>query len=220
MEGLPIALSVGFYARTRFILNLLPNLKRANGLSRVVSVLAGGHEGPIESTDFQGRTLSMMKLRGHMTSMTDLAMEKLSEYAPEVSFINDFPGAVKSGIGREANTVMTRLLSMFISIIGPFVFMPTRESGERHLFFATSAKYPPRDADVQQAGVPLPTGVNVAYGTDGRLGSGVYSVHFDGESSGANVVDLLATLREQGMVQKVWQHILSEYKRITGNSGL
>ncbi|CAI7640363.1 unnamed protein product [Penicillium discolor] len=221
-EGLHIMPATGYYARTRFISNLLPNLKQAAGLRRVVSVLAGGHEGPIDITDFQGKTMSMLKIRGHLVSMTDMALETLAEQAPEVTFINDYPGAVKTGIGRESNTLLTWFMTIVLMIIGPLIYIPIRESGERHLFFATSAKYPPRVRSVAAAeassGVPLSEGVEIASGTDGNVGSGVYSIHWKGDHAGPKVVKLLAELREQGMAQKVWKHTVGEFDRIVGST--
>lgn len=214
--------ATGYYARTRFISNLLPNLKQAAGLRRVVSVLAGGHEGPIDVNDFQGKTMSMLKIRGHLVSMTDMALEILAEQAPEVTFINDYPGAVKTGIGRDSNTLLAWFMTIVLMIIGPLIYIPIRESGERHLFFATSAKYPPRvrfDAAAEgSSGVPLSEGVEVASGTDGNVGSGVYSIHWKGEHAGPKVVKLLAGLREQGMAQKVWTHTVGEFDRIVGST--
>ncbi|OQE46817.1 hypothetical protein PENCOP_c001G04289 [Penicillium coprophilum] len=220
-EGLHVLPAIGYYARTRFITNLLPNIKQATSLRRVVSVLAGGHEGPIDETDFQAKNMSVLSLRGHLVSMTDLALETLAEQAPEVTFVNDYPGAVKTGIGREANTFLTWFMGIVLMIIGPFIYIPIRESGERHLFFATSAKYPPRvrlDAAEVSDGVPLSEGVEIASGTDGKVGSGVYSIHWSGEHAGPRVVKLLAGLREQGMAQKVWQHTIGEFDRISGSA--
>ncbi|CAG7935086.1 unnamed protein product [Penicillium nalgiovense] len=220
-EGLHLMAATGYYARTRFIVNLLPNLKQATGLRRVVSVLAGGHEGPIDVTDFQGKTMSMINIRGHLVSMTDMALETLAEQAPEVTFINDYPGTVKTGIGREPNTLLVWIITIVLMVIGPLIYIPIRESGERHLFFATSAKYPPRirlDAEVEDSSsVPLSEGVEVASGTDGKVGSGVYSIHWSGEHAGPKVVKLLAGLREEGMAQKVWQHTVGEFDRIVGS---
>lgn len=220
-EGLHIMPATGYYARTRFIANLLPSLKQAASLRRVVSVLAGGHEGHIDVNDFQGKTMSMLKIRGQLVSMTDMALETLAEQAPEVTFINDYPGAVKTGIGRESNTLLAWFMTIVLMIIGPLIYIPIRESGERHLFFATSAKYPPRarsDATAEaSSGVPLSEGVEVASGTDGKVGSGVYSIHWKGEHADPKVVELLAGLREQGMARKVWKHTVGEFDRIVGS---
>jgi hypothetical protein len=209
--------ATAYYARIRFIVNLLPHLKHATSLRRVVSVLAGGHEGPIDTSDFQGKNMSVLKLRGHVVSMTDMALETLAEQAPEVTFINDYPGTVKTGIGRDPNAFLTWLMTIVLLIIGPLIYIPIRESGERHLFFATSAKYPPRAAVDEAAGVPFVGEIVVAEGTDGGIGSGVYSIHWDGEHTGPKVVGLLSGMREQKMAQKVWQHTVTEFKRITGS---
>lgn len=206
-----------YYARIRFIMNLLPLLKQSTSLRRVVTVLAGGYEGPVDATDFQARNMSMLKLRGHGVSLTDLALEKLAEQAPEVSFVHDYPGAVKTGIGRDPTTLFARIMNFVLMIIGPWLFIPNMESGERHLFFATSAKYPPRASADTAAAVPLVDGVDVAQGTDGKVGSGVYSIHWDGEHAGRKSIATLAGLRKQGMAQKIWEHTVGEFKRITGS---
>ena len=66
------------------------------------------------------------------------------------------------------------------------------------------------------SGVPLLGEVAVARGTDGKIGSGVYSVDLAGESSGPKVEKLLASFREQGVAEKFWKHTEEEYRRITG----
>ena len=78
-------------------------------------------------------------------------------------------------------------------------------------------RYPPASpSDDVASGVPLTGDVAVARGTNGEPGSGVYSVDLEGESSGAKVVELLAGLREKGVLEKYWTHTEEEFKRITG----
>lgn len=45
-------------ARTRFIVNLLPQLKKAQSLRRVVTVGAGGKEGPVIPSDWQANDMA------------------------------------------------------------------------------------------------------------------------------------------------------------------
>ncbi|KAJ5776311.1 uncharacterized protein N7511_001322 [Penicillium nucicola] len=213
-EGLNIMLATQYYARIRFAMNLLPQIQAASGLRRVISVLAGGHEGPIHEDDFQARKMNILSLRGHVVSMTDMAFENLAAQAPEVSFINDYPGTVKTGLHREAEGFLMTLMVWVLAIIGPFLYIPIKESGERHLFFATSAQYPARLGE-DGVGVPLVDGLEVANGLDGKAGSGVYSIHWSGTHSGEKVVRLVESLRGQGMVEKVWEHTVGEFKRIT-----
>lgn len=215
-------MALAYYARTRFIVNLLPLLRQAPSLRRVVTVLAAGHEGPIHTNDFQSRNIPFTNVRGHSISMTDMMLEHVAQEAPEVSFVHDYPGPVKSGFGRETNSVLMRVAITIFKLVGPLFYIPTRESGERHLFFATSSRYPPRSsADSEGAsGVPVPSGVSVAGGTDGEVGSGVYAVHWDGESVGPKPLKQLTKLRDENMVKQVWEHTAAEFKRVTGSESL
>lgn len=99
-------------------------------------------------------------------------------------------------------------------IIGRYI--PIHETGERRLFLATSAKYPSRTDVETGCGVTTPGGDEVAIGTENKPGSGVYSVTWDGESAGVKTIQLLQTMRHEGMVIKVWNHTEGEFKRIIG----
>ncbi|KAF9891583.1 hypothetical protein FE257_003594 [Aspergillus nanangensis] len=221
-EGLHIFMALAYYARARFIVNLLPLLRQAPSLRRVVTVMAAGHEGPIHTNDFQSRNIPWSRVRGHNVSMIDMMHEHMVDRAPEVSFVHDYPGPVKSGFGRETNGVLVRIAITAFKMVGPLIYIPSRESGERHLFFATSARYPPRaGAETKEAaGVPIPADMSVAGGTDGQKASGVYAVHWDGESAGAKSLKMLARLRNKDMVKQVWEHTISEFQRVTGSESL
>jgi hypothetical protein len=95
--------------------------------------------------------------------------------------------------------------------------VPIEECGERHLYLATSARFQPKDGD--NAAVKLGDAVEVAVGTTGEVGTGVYSVGQDCESASRKVVELLAGLREKGMVDGVWRHTEAEFKRIVELDG-
>ncbi|CAL5868777.1 uncharacterized protein PFLUO_LOCUS3004 [Penicillium psychrofluorescens] len=213
-ENLLLLVAVGYYARTRFVLNLLPLLRKATSLRRVVSVLAGGKNGAIHPEDFQSRKLSLLARRAHIVSMTDLALEALAQRTPEVSFVHDYPGTVKTDLGKNADSILVSILFSMISLFGWLFCVPIKECGERHLFLATSAKYPAL-ANKPVKVVPLSGDVQIAMGTDGESGSGVYSVDWDGEGTPAKVVGILGELRQQGMGTQVWEHTIAEFKRIT-----
>ena len=108
------------------------------------------------------------------------------------------------------------VLKGVFAVIGPFVSMPHEECGERHLFLATSARYPPSTGVEANAGVAVEKGLTVARGTKGESGSGVYSVNAKGESAGPKVEQLLARFRKDGVVEKVWDSTVGEFNRITG----
>jgi hypothetical protein len=210
-----LAAALAVHSRTRFIVNLLPLLQKATALRRVVSVFAATKEGPINTTDFQGWKLPLMAQRGHASSIVTLSLETLSKKAPDVSFIHNFPGVVKSGIARGTTGAIWFMVKAAIRVLGPLVYIPIVEVGERHLFLATSARYPASKSEDTASGVPLAEGLAIARGTSSKIGSGIYSVDEQGESAKPKVEELLAQLRKEGMVEKVWEHIRGEFVRIT-----
>ena len=134
-----------------------------------------------------------------------------------MTFIHNFPGQVKTNLARSGDGAAIFILRVVSKVIGPLIssYMPNEECGECHVFLATSAKYPAGTNGSTSSGVPLASGVAVARGTNGISGSGVYSVDWEGESSGPQVEELLAKFKKEGLVEKVWEDT-EEFKRITG----
>jgi hypothetical protein len=151
-----------------------------------------------------------------LSSLITLSLEAIAKKAPDVSFIHDFPGPVRSGLGKDATGFAMFLLKTVFKIIGPFIYIPTVESGERHVFLATSARYPPAEGGDTGSGVSLDDGIAVARGINGTQGSGLYSVDWDGESASPKMESLLEEYRKEGMEDKVWKYIQEDYLRITG----
>lgn len=160
-------------------------------------------------TDFQGWKLGRMALMGHEASITTLALEVHYKMAFEVSFVHNFPGAVKSGIACGSIGGLMRVLKTIWAILGPLVHIPLVEAGNRHLFFCTSARFSAGPQDTT-AGVPLVEGLALARGTDGQVGSGVYSINENGKSASPKVEKLLAQFRSQGTVERVWEDIQAD----------
>jgi hypothetical protein len=195
--------ALNYYSRIRFITNLLPLLHNALDLRRVVSVGGGGKEGYLDATDFPAIRVPLPELRGHLATLITLGLEAIAKTAPDVSLIHDYPGSVVTGLYRHMDTL-------------PFdksTSVPIEESGERHLYLATSANFPPVDGN--SAAVRLVDGIDIAIGTEGRSGTGVYSVGEDCGGTSAEVVRLLAPLREDGTADRVWRHTEAELRRIT-----
>ncbi|KAI3332430.1 NAD(P)-binding protein [Xylariaceae sp. AK1471] len=202
-EDIHLLAALNYYSRIRFITNLLPLIQRAPALRRVVTVGGGGHESELDTTDFPALRIPLDQLRGHLTSLVTLGLEAVAQSAPDVSFVHDYPG-----------TVRTKLLDYLPEeVLQTLTFVPLDESGERQLYMATSARFPPASG-VGVAGVSLGDGYDVALGTSGVVGSGMYSVGANCESASPVVLELLAGMRERGLVQEVWRHTESEFHRI------
>lgn len=118
---------------------------------------------------------------------------------------------MKSGIGRGTTGLVAGVYAV-MRMLGPLVWIPEQESGERHLYLLTSARFRAREG-LEQA-VPLGAGVGVALGIDGEEGSGIYSTDEKNESAGPVVVDLFTNFKKEGLVDKIWGAIEEEYERI------
>lgn len=147
--------------------------------------------------------------------MITLHLEGLARMAPEVGFVHNYPGAVKSKIVRGWGPIEIFLGTLF-ALFGPFIFMPKEEVGERHLFMATSERY--RGA-TKEGFVPLPNGVDIAMGTNGSKGSGVYVEDAKQEQSEQKSAQkALKKMRDDGAVEKLVARMRADFERITRNA--
>lgn len=212
-EGLHKLTAIHVYGRLLFTIQLLPLLRAAAPtLARVIFVAAGAHEGPIDPTDFPAIKQPVYTYRGHACSMTSLCMQRLSESAPDVAFVNDYPGLVVTKLVNTFPGAYGVLLRVLVWLFGRWAAVPLEESAARHLFLVTSEAYKPREGGGK--GVPLVQGLEVHTGIDGKAGSGVYSIGSDGEGPGKKAVALLEGYRKDGMQDKVWAHVTGELERV------
>ncbi|KAF5585686.1 hypothetical protein FPCIR_8261 [Fusarium pseudocircinatum] len=219
-EGLPLVTGLTIYSRNRLAINLLPLLEKATSLRRVISVMAGTHEGKLFSDDIAARNIpftSIHNSRGHMCSALTLSLEALARQAPEVSFIHNFPGSVDTNLIRSGDGFMMQVMKYWfkVSMTVRRQWLPKEECGERHAWLCLTGRYP--DKDGSENGIKEE---EVAIGTDGNKGSGVYSVDWDGESASGEVVKLLDGFKEEGLVEKVWKDQEKEFVRITGTTSI
>lgn len=215
-----------YYARTRFIVNLLPQLKQAQSLRRVITVAAGGKEGAVIPTDWQAENMSILSYRRHATSMITLTLLEIAKQAPGVSFIHNYPGFVNTGMSRELTGIVPAITKVLLAPVMAVLKIPIDETGERQLYFATSARFPPRDhgtgtGEAASDGmVALGRGVSTATGADGTSGGGVYSIDYEAEGTSQRVQGILEGLRTDGTAEKLRKHLEEEFVRITGSTAI
>ena len=205
-EGIDCKMSVNYYARMRFILNLMPLLKTASvsgELSRVITILAAGSEGDVQLDDLDlQHHFSLHSCLAHCVLMSDFAVEQLSQRYPGTSFSHSYPGTLKTGIASQLSGPMRLAIKVMYSVMTPWI-IDLQESGERHLFQMTSRCYPAASGG---AGVPAPPNVPPVAGMDGVPGSGGYLLDWDGTPTGdKNVLD---SYRKIDMGNKVWEHTM------------
>ncbi|KAJ6126624.1 hypothetical protein N7523_002236 [Penicillium sp. IBT 18751x] len=105
--------------------------------------------------------------------MTSVSMQELAATHPEVSFVHAYPGVVKTGLMRGSGTVTRVAMNAMLVLARPWL-VPLSESGDRHLYAATSPRFPPRAST---------GGGDVAPGGDGVKGSGAFFLSWDGSAA-------------------------------------
>jgi hypothetical protein len=220
-EGLNSFLAASTYTRVRITQQLLPLLETAaqtTSLARVLDIAGGTKEGEVDTSDIAALRIPFHRLRPHLTSIHTLAWEALAQQAPTVSFIHEFPGAVYTSLHKNISGFLTLLFAFAIEVIhallGRWLFVPIGESGERHVFLATSGRFKPREGEA--SGVPLAKSRDCGTGSDGVVGSGTYSVDWDGEGPTKGSKIVLKALRQRGVHEIVWGHFMAEFDRISG----
>lgn len=211
-EGLPLLAALNFYSRHRFIANLLPLIQQAKALRRVVTVASGSYEGYLDTTNLPGRGVSLLSLRSHFGTLITLGLEAIAKRTPEVSFVHEHPGTVNTSFMQRLPGILGVVIRTITFLLGRWVSIPVEESGERHLFLATSGRFPPLSDAEGNSGVDWDG--EIARGTNGKAGGGVYSVGWNGECASPEVEKLLAEYREKGTAEEIWKHAESEFQRI------
>lgn len=202
----------------RFVHNLLPLL--SSSPSHIVSIHGAGKVGKLIENDLElKQDFSMSNAAMHISTKNTLALAKIASSHPSISCIHVFPGvAVTGGFNVLSEDWVFPLRALFRQVVIPLVKLFTvslKESGERHLFHATSARYPPSGVrDPPAAGVALPSGVAVAKGSDWKEGSGCYLLNYDGETIGDK--KLLDEYYERGMGKNIWEHTYDVFGWVLG----
>lgn len=145
-EGLETAQSLEYYSRMLFIIHLLPLLREAEA-PRVISVLAGGLEKPIDSDDLDLKrpgNFGAIKAQVQYAGMNTAFMERLANEHHHVTFIHSWPGWVSTGNlrrGWDEGSIVARVVWFLLEPIIRFFGFSDDESGQRYLFQSTSAAF-------------------------------------------------------------------------------
>ncbi|KAL4924066.1 uncharacterized protein BDV17DRAFT_275525 [Aspergillus undulatus] len=221
-EGLDTKFVLHYYARMRFVHQLLPLLSTAaendnSTLSRVVSVLdptvsvAVGGAGKLNWDDLSLKNTFSLKNCGHHASlMNNFYLEGMAQKYPRTSFVHAYPSGVDTGITRDVP--FSKILTPIARIVFRPFMVPLQESGERHLFAGTSGRYPPLNVGENNL-----EGGDVAVGSTGKKGSGCYWVSWDGEVFPPN--KKFERTRGEGAVERVIGHTEEVFKRVCEEGG-
>jgi len=141
-EGLDRKMAISYYARMRFVLNLLP-LMSTSEPARVISVLGGGREGSLdmENLDLKAPgSYGLMSAAGHTITMTSLSFEHLSKQYPNIGWVHATPGFVVTGQGRRLPAPL-RILLKVTEPLQKCISTPISDSGQGFFYLSTQEKF-------------------------------------------------------------------------------
>lgn len=212
-EGLDKKLTTNYYSRIRFTQQLLPLLQAASPqFSRVVSVLAPGEEAALDLKNLDLKEgFSLRKAAAHAITMTDFTFEEMAKKNPTISFVHAYPGLVKTGFAKEAGFAVRAASQLAWRVFSPWA-VGIEESGDRHLYAATSAAYPPSAGE--KCGIEVGEG-EVKKGSAGEVGSGAYLIGSEGEMRANEKV--LMELRNNDAGPKIWEHTMKMFEHCRGS---
>ncbi|RKL19408.1 hypothetical protein BFJ70_g930 [Fusarium oxysporum] len=204
-EKLDLCFALSFYIRMRLIERLLPMLMQAPH-PRVLSVLAGGHEGPLFTNDGdiglrKKGSYTVPRAVNQVTTLHSLVFMYLASHYPKLSWLHVHPGWV-------ATTFLSDLLQSagIVGVLAGKIALPVyrliamseEECGRRQAEYALSGRYPSREM-ICSAVVDV-TDQAACYGSC----SGFYRVLSDGST----VTDgkVLGPMEREGWPLKVFEH--------------
>ncbi|KAL4988791.1 hypothetical protein BDW68DRAFT_196503 [Aspergillus falconensis] len=155
-------------------------------------------------------SFSLKKCGHHASLMNNFYLEGTALRHRDISFVHAYPSGVDTGIlrGLPGGRVVRVSLSV---LLAPFM-VPLEESGERHLFAATSGRFPCAAEGMGEEGTRGDAARDVAVGSDGRQGSGCYLLNWDGEVFPEH--GRTRQRREEGAVERVVEHTEAVFRRV------
>ncbi|KAG7409420.1 Oxidoreductase lepF [Fusarium oxysporum f. sp. rapae] len=212
-EKLDLCFALSFYIRMRLIERLLPMLMQAPH-PRVLSVLAGGHEGPLFTNDGdtglrKKGSYTAPRAVNQVTTLHSLAFIHFASHYPKVSWLHVHPGWVAttflSDLLQSAGAVGV-LAGKIVLPVYRFVAMSEDECGRRQAEYALSGRYPSREM-ICSAVVDV-TDQAACHG----LCSGFYRVLSDGSTATDGKV--LGPLEREGWPLKAFKHTQQVFDEI------
>ncbi|KAK0645425.1 hypothetical protein B0T16DRAFT_445684 [Cercophora newfieldiana] len=210
-EGIDRLHCIRYLTRMRFILDLMPRLLLSPS-PHVLTVLGAGQEGKIFPEDLpllEDAHSGPMVCVGASMTYTTLFLEQLAKRYPKVSFVHSFPGMVKTNVYNHPEHLhwAVRFLANWVvfPLLGWLITVPVEEAGARCLYLLTSGEFAPAEKGGQEGAV----------GSDGKKGSGVYTVD---EKCAVVQNKRLVEYREKGLGEKVYEYTMGEFGRVLASS--
>ncbi|EIW63303.1 NAD-P-binding protein, partial [Trametes versicolor FP-101664 SS1] len=136
-EGIDRRLGLHYYARWKFIYDLLPLLHKAKDAgedAKAMSVLAPGDGRPVDLDDLGlKKAYSFPKAGVASPTYTDLAMEAYAEQNPGISFVHIHPGVVRTPLLQTSHPILRVLNPLTNALFYPISNSP--EDCAEHILY-------------------------------------------------------------------------------------
>ncbi|KAF9477268.1 NAD(P)-binding protein [Pholiota conissans] len=128
-EGIDRKLAVHYYARWKFLQDLLPGLRKAKDEGEevaVMSVLAPSYGGAIDVNDLPLKNgYSVTKAALATPTYNDLMMESFAALEPRIPFIHSHPGFVRTGLVSSSNSwLFSKMSGILLALTRPLSLSP------------------------------------------------------------------------------------------------
>ncbi|CAE6504735.1 unnamed protein product [Rhizoctonia solani] len=115
-EGMDKKLALNYYARWKFVYDLIPLLEKAKAQgeeARVLTVLAAGTNGKLDENDLDLKKGYGLKASADSaTAMNDYMVEDFAAQHPDMAFIHAYPGIVRTPLLTEFHWSMRFLMPL------------------------------------------------------------------------------------------------------------
>jgi len=119
-EGMDKKLALNYYARWKFVYDLMPLLEKAKAQgeeARVLTVLAAGSNGKLDENDLDlKKGYGLKSAADNATAMNDYMCEEFAAQHPDMAFIHAYPGVVRTPLLLNFHWSI-RLLSPIVNLI-------------------------------------------------------------------------------------------------------
>jgi hypothetical protein len=202
-EGLDAFITTVYYARIRFIMQLLPLLTASPLAGRVISVYAGSFEDGTKPGEFpvgcpSDSVYGINSVRKHAVFMKTFLFEELAEkYAGKLSLVHIYPGLV-DGPAFSSPDLPTWFRIVW-TVLKPVLrlYMTAPETCGQIMVYLGTPHFPARGATNDAK--------DLARSSQGEIGGGSYSV---GQRADSQKGIMYEKVRKDGMGKKIWDHTM------------
>ena len=215
-EGLDSFLSTVYYARIRFIQQLIPLLTAGTSSSHAISVYAGGFEDGTKLGELPiglppPESWGITSIRKHTCFMKNFVFEELAQkHAGKLSLTHIYPGLVDGpGFYNQDNPTWFKFVWPIVKFLASLYMISPENCGDVMVYLAT-AQFPAKESKSERT--KLPEGLQVAKSSLGESGGGCYAAGQRADVASQPI--MYRNVRKAETSKLVWDHTFEVLNRV------